>query len=631
MAANFSKSYKFLLLARVALFVTAVSFAAYGQGTAPNWIREEWRDSNYSNTDWYVGFSENALRNADVATSLRTLERDAINKMVENISVRISGTSTTEKTSTRISGGGVSGGGSSTDYRQTIESSASAEIANLERRSYHDRETGRIYAFAAVRRRDFAAHCVSRAEQCLQKAESALSEARLLPVGEKKSEASGRVTGNLDEGARYLGLLAAVDRESGELKPLLAREAELRKQLSIKEKVAIYVAGKESKGIQGLHRILGSELAKEVNASGYYSAVDRIGHRLDLPVDDRQISVLGKQLGVEYLCIAEVSPTRGGEYDLSARLVSAATAEERALATEHSTLEGAREMRLASEKLASMLMGNVARAKEAELELRKSEELAARVSDVKPVTEDSRPRQGELASRGREASEPEYGADWGYSSTPVDRPGFDRNKFLIDSINAAPDGSADGGQGGSAGGGQDGWPRYGARFAGAAVLGGARSGAGGGLPESKSAGMSVSAGLTVSFPVTGGISFNPELTFDARRMDLSVTPPEGGLYGENGAMEYALSLPLLVRAEVSHFYAEAGLAFGYSLRSGFNFAGAERAQIEMGGAAGAGLAFGRRASTRHYIGYRFEGNITDFDDNGYCRFYRHSLGYTILF
>jgi len=596
--------------------VIIVAFTVYGQSVAPEWIHETWRNTHYPLNEWYVGFSvDNVEPYEKLVKSIERVEHYAMNKMVENISVRISSSIQAKEMSYTNNGGGFVA-----DYRQTINSSTSAEIANLERRSYHDRESGRIYAFAAIRRQDFAAHCVSRAENYLQKAENSLIEAKLLSVGTKKNEAVGRVTENLDECARYLDLLAAVNRESGELRHLRTREADLRKQIFIKEKVAVYVAGKETKSTQGLHRILGSELAKEVNASGYYSAVDRTGHTLDLPVDDKQIKDLGQQLGVEYLCIAEVSPTRGGEYDLIARLVSAVTADERVSVSAHSSLEGAKEMRLASAQLASGLMGKDSIAKTAELELRKREELAAEKSDVKPITEES--RQSERAALDRATFGSEYQTTEYSSPTSIPHPIFgNANSEAYQEKSTLTDGSV--------GCEPDGWPRYGIRFAVGTILGDGQSGDG--SQESKSTGMSVSAGLTISFPITKVISFNPELIFDIMRMDLSVTPPEAGLYGENGAMEYAISLPLLVRAEVSYFYAEAGLAFGYPLQSGLNFADAKRAQIEMCGTVGIGLAFGASASMRHYIGYRFENNITDFDDKAYCRVYRHSLGYSILF
>jgi hypothetical protein len=99
-----------------------------------------------------------------------------------------------------------------------------------------------------------------------------------------------------------------------------------------KQNVAVYMAGKEPVGAKGAHKILGSELAKAITNSDTYSAVDRTDavlkqiekehqYQRSGAVSDEQIKALGKQLGVSYLCIAEISEVKGGAYFLEARLV----------------------------------------------------------------------------------------------------------------------------------------------------------------------------------------------------------------------------------------------------------------------------------------------------------------------
>jgi hypothetical protein len=103
-----------------------------------------------------------------------------------------------------------------------------------------------------------------------------------------------------------------------------------------KQSVAIYMKGAEPPALKGAHKVIGSELAKALTTSNAYSAVDRTQEVLNIiedehvyqrsgAVDDEQIKELGKQLGVAFLCIAEVNEVMGS-YFLAARLVDVETA-----------------------------------------------------------------------------------------------------------------------------------------------------------------------------------------------------------------------------------------------------------------------------------------------------------------
>jgi hypothetical protein len=134
-----------------------------------------------------------------------------------------------------------------------------------------------------------------------------------------------------------------------------------------------------------------------------------------------------------------------------------------------------------------------------------------------------------------------------------------------------------------------------------------------------------SLGLTMSVPLTQSLSLNHELLFDIRSMDLAVDE------NRKNVMEYTVSLPLLLRSEISHFYAEAGLRFDYPLVSDISFAGTCREDVDMGYVFGLGYAFGLSSHTC-YLGLRFEGNATAFDRERYfAESYRLSFGGTILF
>jgi len=105
--------------------------------------------------------------------------------------------------------------------------------------------------------------------------------------------------------------------------------------LSNSKKVAVYVvkndAGKD------IGRVLGDKLVAGFTNSGRYIAIERTNSFLSQlskeqnyqqsgAVDDNELSRLGKQFGVEYVCVADISDVLGEKY-ISARLINVETAE----------------------------------------------------------------------------------------------------------------------------------------------------------------------------------------------------------------------------------------------------------------------------------------------------------------
>ncbi|MDR2592317.1 MAG: CsgG/HfaB family protein [Chitinispirillales bacterium] len=134
-----------------------------------------------------------------------------------------------------------------------------------------------------------------------------------------------------------------------------------------KQKVAVYMTGKEPDGIVGVHKVLGGELAKTISESDKYSAVDRTDAILSQltreqymqrsgAVSSDQIRDIGKYLGVQYLSIAEISPVAKRSYYLDVRLVDVETAEIMRTVTAGSGLENANEMIRVAKKLAYELI-----------------------------------------------------------------------------------------------------------------------------------------------------------------------------------------------------------------------------------------------------------------------------------
>lgn len=102
-----------------------------------------------------------------------------------------------------------------------------------------------------------------------------------------------------------------------------------------RKKVAVYIAQSQSKEIG---RVLGDKLVAGFTRSGQYTAVERTNSFLSQlnkeqkyqrtgEVDDNDISRLGKQFGVQYVCVAEVSDYYGDQKYIAARLVDVETAE----------------------------------------------------------------------------------------------------------------------------------------------------------------------------------------------------------------------------------------------------------------------------------------------------------------
>jgi len=132
-----------------------------------------------------------------------------------------------------------------------------------------------------------------------------------------------------------------------------------------KKNVAIYMAGKES--IKGSHKVLGTELAKVLTKSSAYTAVDRseAGRKIVAQehifqrsgaVEKNQIKKLGKQLGVQIVCIAEITEVMKSHY-LEARLVDVETAEVFNIAAKPGNMSGATDIVRTAQSVAHELLG----------------------------------------------------------------------------------------------------------------------------------------------------------------------------------------------------------------------------------------------------------------------------------
>lgn len=128
------------------------------------------------------------------------------------------------------------------------------------------------------------------------------------------------------------------------------------------KKVAVYVTGEQS----GVTKVLGDQLVAAFSKSNDYKAIERTssflaeiskeqGYQRTGAVDDKEISRLGKQFGVQYVCVADISEAFGKKY-VSARLINVENAEIVSSANEYSDLNSMEELIRVSDVLKSQLL-----------------------------------------------------------------------------------------------------------------------------------------------------------------------------------------------------------------------------------------------------------------------------------
>ena len=134
-----------------------------------------------------------------------------------------------------------------------------------------------------------------------------------------------------------------------------------------KESVAVYMAGTEPVAVKGAYKVLGAELAKSLAKSGNYTAVDRTPEvikvlsaadifKQDGAIDVDKAKRAGKQLGVQMMCVAEITEVMKS-YFLEARLVNVETAEISNVATAHGNMTAVEDVMRNAQAIATELIG----------------------------------------------------------------------------------------------------------------------------------------------------------------------------------------------------------------------------------------------------------------------------------
>lgn len=139
------------------------------------------------------------------------------------------------------------------------------------------------------------------------------------------------------------------------------------------KKVAVYVTGQQS----GINKVLGDQLVAAFAKSGKYIAIERTAsflaelgkeqnYQRTGAVDDNELSRLGKQFGVQLVCVADVSDVFGEKY-VSSRLIDVESAEVINTSNATSKLDNMQELLKVTDGLAKELTAKTVQEKAAEV------------------------------------------------------------------------------------------------------------------------------------------------------------------------------------------------------------------------------------------------------------------------
>jgi len=138
------------------------------------------------------------------------------------------------------------------------------------------------------------------------------------------------------------------------------------------KKVAVYVTGQQT----GINKVLGDQLVAAFAKSGKYIAIERTAsflaelgkeqnYQRTGAVDDNELSRLGKQFGVQLVCVADISEVFGEKY-VSSRLIDVESAEVVNSSNATSKLDNMQELLKVTEGLAKELTAKTVQEKAAE-------------------------------------------------------------------------------------------------------------------------------------------------------------------------------------------------------------------------------------------------------------------------
>ena len=202
------------------IFFLLTLFPVMAFAQPPMWTQNAYRERSYAAHEWYTGFVSDRLKaGEDVGKALKALEKDAQNQLAESIIVTIEGNSSVDNRSYQHQSDGKNSEVITTQYQQAVSTATKATAVKTEVKSYHDPETGALYAFAAVKRTDLAAFYAKQIDVDLNKVETAMEAAEQLVAAGKKMSAKRKIEDAkkiLENVVFYRDLLVAVNANADE-------------------------------------------------------------------------------------------------------------------------------------------------------------------------------------------------------------------------------------------------------------------------------------------------------------------------------------------------------------------------------------------------------------------------------
>lgn len=169
------------------------SIAVNAQTGLPIWVHDVYRRINYPPEQWHTGFMQDRLKpNENAAAMLKTIERDAINKLAESIIVTVDSEMQVDNANSRQERGSSSETGA-TSIKQKIRTVTSATLINLDVNSYYDPSTGLLYAFAAIKRSDLYNYFLTQLNMDIDKAETAVKVLKQYFIANNKSSGRNKI------------------------------------------------------------------------------------------------------------------------------------------------------------------------------------------------------------------------------------------------------------------------------------------------------------------------------------------------------------------------------------------------------------------------------------------------------
>jgi len=166
-----------------------LAISLYAQELTPMWVQDGWRSVHYPSTEWYIGFARDKVKGSPNQAKFKDIEKTAQNSLSESIVINIRGASTVENSSVQKSNKEAI----NINYKQAITSESNTVLAKMETYSYFDKESGYIYGFAAVRKKDLAEFYFAKINGFFSFAESEFALANQLAETGKKKNALNKI------------------------------------------------------------------------------------------------------------------------------------------------------------------------------------------------------------------------------------------------------------------------------------------------------------------------------------------------------------------------------------------------------------------------------------------------------